>query len=654
MRIAIDTGGTFTDCVFVRGGELQVLKVFSTPVDPGQAIRNALSGIRPETVELRHGTTVATNTLLERSGARVAFVTTAGFEDTIAIGRQARSHLYDWSASPQLPLAGPEMRFGIRERTLPDGTILQRLQEADLAKLVEAVRESGAEAVAMSFLFAFANPENERRVAKALAGLGIPVSASHEILPEFREYERASTVLINAYLAPRMERYLCGLEQALHTEFDDARMHVMQSSGGIVSASIAAREPVRTILSGPAGGVVGASAMARLSGFERIIGFDMGGTSTDVALVDGAPVTTNESLIAGLPVGVPVLDIHTVGAGGGSLARFDAGGALRVGPQSAGAEPGPICYGKGVEPTVTDANLILGRLDPEFFLGGRMTLDEKRAREYMQRARGKLASVEEFAAGIVRLAEATMGKAIRVISVERGHDPRDFTLVSFGGAGGLHACALAQALRIPRVLVPRFPGALSAVGILMSDVVKDFSRTVMLPTDSGKLERHFRELEQYGRKEMRAEGLEGLVQRSLDMRYTGQGYELNVPARGDFVKLFHAAHRNRYGHADDKRPIEIVNVRVRLVARTQKVPLTKRKIQKGDAPRAIVRRRQAFFDGRKVAAPVYDRSLLRPGDTFSGPAILAEDSAPTMLPPGCRGRVDAWENIVVEVANARR
>jgi N-methylhydantoinase A len=654
MRIAIDTGGTFTDCVFVRDGELRVLKVLSTPRDPGQAIRNALGEIRPAAAELRHGTTVATNTLLERSGARVAFVTTAGFEDTIAIGRQTRHRLYDWSASPPPALAGPEMRFGVPERTLPGGEILQKPGEEDLAKLVEAVRESGPEAVAVSLLFSFANAGNERAVAKALASLCIPVSSSHEILPEFREYERASTVLVNAYLAPRMQRYLRGLEQTLRDECDGARMHVMQSSGGIVSASTAAREPVRTILSGPAGGVVGASAMARLSGFDRIIGFDMGGTSTDVSLVDGDPATTNESVIAGLPVGAPALDIHTVGAGGGSLARFDAGGALRVGPQSAGAEPGPICYGKGVEPTVTDANLVLGRLDPEFFLGGRMTLDEKRARAFLGEARGKLASVEEFAAGIVRLAEATMEKAIRVISVERGHDPRDFTLVSFGGAGGLHACALARALRIPRVLVPRFPGALSALGILMSDVVKDFSRTVMLPPTSGKLERHFKELEQRGRREMRAEGFEAVVERSLDMRYAGQGYELNIPATGDFVARFHAAHRNRYGHADKKRPVEIVNVRARLVARTQKVPLTKQKLRKGNGRRAIMQRRQAFFDGRAVAAPVYDRSLLSPGDAFSGPAILAEYSATTMLPPGCRGRMDGWENVVVEVANARR
>jgi N-methylhydantoinase A len=450
-----------------------------------------------------------------------------------------------------------------------------------------------------------------------------------------------------------MGRYLEELNAAIHSDFNGARLNVMQSSGGIVAAPIAARDPIRTLLSGPAGGVIGASEVAKLSGFPRIIGFDMGGTSTDVCLVDGEQTVTNESLVAGYPVGVPMLDIHTVGAGGGSLARFDSAGALHVGPQSAGADPGPICYGRGTEPTVTDANLILGRLDPEFFLGGRIPLDEERARKYVLRARGKLASAEEFAAGIVRLAEASMEKAIRVISVERGHDPRDFTLVSFGGAGGLHACALARALRIPRVLVPRFPGALSALGILMSDIVRDFSRTVMLAPDSPQMERHFRELEQRGRQEMRAAHLEAISQRSLDMRYVGQGYELSVLSGPRLVERFHRAHRERYGYADEKRTVEVVNVRVRMIAKTEPVPLPRRKPRRGNGRRAIVRTRRVLFDAHSFPAAIYDRSLLQPGDAFSGPAIVAEYSATTALPPGFRARVDAWENIVVEVPHAR-
>src|SRR5438067_3267065 len=329
-----------------------------------------------------------------------------------------------------------------------------------------------------------------------------------------------------------MGRYIAGLAERANAEFRGAKLHVMQSSGGIISAATAAREPVRTVLSGPAGGVVGAFHVARLAGFDRIITFDMGGTSTDVSLVNataGGPRTTNESTISDLPISVPMLDIHTVGAGGGSLARFDSAGALHVGPQSAGADTGPICYGRGTEPTVTDANIVLGRLDPNQFLGGRVKLDEARARRYMEAGRGPLPDIQAFAAGILRLSEATMEKAIRVISVERGYDPRDFTLVAFGGAGPLHACALAKALRISRVLVPRMPGALSALGILMSDTVKDYSRTVMLSPDMTALESHFAELEQRAIKELAIDGLKGIIGRSLDLRYAGQGYELNVP-----------------------------------------------------------------------------------------------------------------------------
>jgi len=646
MRIAIDTGGTFTDCIYEQGGELRVLKVFSTPRNPAEAIAAAvakIAGTRKK-LEVRHGTTVGTNTLLERSGARVAFVTTAGFADTLAIGRQARPRLFDWFASPEPPLAPAERRFEVAERTLTTGAILEALDPATLPALVEAVRASGAESVAVSLLFSFANPAHERAVGYALRALGIPVSLSHEILPEFREYERASTVAVNAYLAPRMSRYLGDLETRVELAHAGSTVSVMQSSGGIVSAAVAGREPVRTILSGPAGGVVGAHAVAKLAGFTRIITFDMGGTSTDVALVDGAPAASHEAQVAGLPVGVPMLDIHTVGAGGGSLARFDSAGAMRVGPQSAGADPGPICYGKGTQPTVTDANLILGRLDPDRFLGGEAKLDEARTREFCEGARGPLATVEEFAAGISRLAEAAMEKAIRLISVERGRDPRDFTLVSFGGAGGLHACALAQALRIPRVLAPCFPGALSALGILISDVVKDFSRTVMLGPDSRDLEKHFRELERRGASDFRAEGLRGVSTRSLDLRYKGQGFELNVPFGVGAIAAFHEAHRQRYGYADPARPVEVVNVRARFVAASKPVQFSRRKPRRGDARQAVVARRRGNT--------FYDRALLVAGDAFSGPAVVAEYSATTVVPRGARAKVDSWGNIVIEVGYA--
>lgn len=651
MRIAIDTGGTFTDCVFLRDGGLQVLKVFSTPADPGEAIVNAIREIAPGTqAEIRHGTTVGTNTLLERKGARVAFVTTAGFEDTIAIGRQARANLYDWLHTPAPPLVPAELRFGVTERISAEGETLRAPTPKELHETVESVRAARPESVAVSLLFSFANSANESAIAEALLALGVPVSVSHQILPEFREYERASTVVVNAYLAPRMGRYIASLEQRVDAEFKGAQVHVMQSSGGIVSAATAAREPVRTVLSGPAGGVVGAFHVARLVGFDRIIAFDMGGTSTDVSLVDpGGPRTTNEALVSDLPISVPMLDIHTVGAGGGSLARFDSGGALSVGPQSAGADPGPICYGKGTEPTVTDANLVLGRLDPDHFLGGRVKLDAERAQSFVERARGPMKDVDAFASGIIRLAEATMEKAIRVISVERGYDPRDFTLVAFGGAGPLHACALARGLRIPRVLVPEMPGALSALGILISDVVKDYSRTVMLPPDSDEIERHFRELEARARREFSSERLHGVGTRTLDIRYVGQGYELNVPHGKSALAHFHSAHAKRYGYADPKRPVEVVNVRIRMTTAAEPVKFKKSVVRKGNASAAVIKKTSVHFDGRKLQALLYDRDRLRAGDVFRGPAIVAEYSATTVVPPGCTARVDTYRNIVIEV-----
>ena len=654
MRIAIDTGGTFTDCVYFEDGFVRVLKIFSTPHDPGDAILKALREIRPDSgAEIRHGTTVGTNTLLERKGAKVALVTTSGFEDVIAIGRQARPKLYDWFASPVVPLAKENFRFGVKERVLFDGTQLQAPDPNELTKLAEAIHDSKAESVAVSLLFSFANPVNEQSVVGALKGLGLCISASHQILPEFREYERSSTVLVNAYLAPRMSRYLGRLTSAVNSVCTGAKLHVMQSSGGIVSTAVASREPVRTILSGPAGGVVGACALARRAGYSQIITFDMGGTSTDVALVDGTDGMglriTNESQITGIPVAVPSLDIHTVGAGGGSIASFDAGGVLQVGPQSAGADPGPACYGRGAQPTVTDANLILGRLDPESFLGGKVPLDEGRARQVFQKAKGTIGSVEMFADGVVRLAEATMEKALRMISVERGHDPREFSLVSFGGAGPLHACALAQMLRIPRVIIPCYPGALSALGILMSDIVRDYSKTVMLDLQQSNLERHFRALEERGFSEMKAEGVDGIAVRSVDIRYVGQGYELNIGMGRNLAARFHKAHQRRYGYSDPQRPVEVVNVRVRMIAATKPLRFHRRRVRRGNGEKAILKQMTVYFDGVPHRAPVYDRSRLIPGDLVHGPAVIVEYSATSAIPPQCRVRMDEWQNLIVAV-----
>ena len=668
LCIAIDTGGTFTDCVWVESGRVRMLKVFSTPDDPSRAIAEALEKIGARgSLTLLHGTTVGTNTLLQRKGARVALVTTAGFEDVIEIGRQARPKLYDFFFDSVEPLVPGDLRFGVNERVSSEGEILQEPSAGELRELAEKVGAKKPEAVAISLLFSFANPKNENAVAGALSELGVPLSVSHQILPEFREYERTSTIVVNAYLQPVMERYLGSLERRL----GKARVFVMQSNGGITALRSAVQEPVRTVLSGPAGGVVGAAAMARRSdptsraknaremghpGLVRIISFDMGGTSTDVALVEGEARVSGQSEIAGLPVGVPMLDIHTVGAGGGSIARFDAAGALRVGPESAGADPGPICYGRGTQPAVTDANLILGRLQAERFLGGDFRLDVERTRrviaEWLKNVGSKL-SVERFAAGVVRVVNAAMEKAIRVVSIERGYDPREFALVAFGGAGGLHACELAEALGIPRVIVPALPGALSAYGILVSDVVRDYSQTVLwraLDKLPGKqMDKEFLALRRKAEEDFRREGWKGKIDfaLSVDVRYRGQGYELNVPYTRAMIEAFRREHERRYGYSYAGREVELVTLRLR--ARMSLGIRRGRSIGVNVVEPPGLHKAPVIFDWKKVTAAVYAREGLPRGRKLRGPAIVTEYSATTVVPPGKRFWIDRARNLVIEI-----
>lgn len=656
LRIAIDSGGTFTDCVWLQDSTLQILKVFSTPADPSQSIADAVSKIAGDAEELvvLHGTTVGTNTLLQRKGARVAFVTTKGFEDSIEIGRQQRPKLYDFFFEKDPALSPSELRFGIDERISAEGNVLRAPTATSLNDIAAQIAAQKPQAIALSLLFSFANPENEKAVAAALATLNVPLSISHQILPEFREYERASTVLVNAYLQPVMQSYLQKLQKRLSLA---PRLFVMQSSGGITALATAADQPVRTVLSGPAGGIVGAAAVARRSGFDRIITFDMGGTSSDVALIDGEPSTTNEADVAGLPVRVPVLDIHTVGAGGGSLARFDAGGALRVGPESAGADPGPICYGKGERPTVTDANLLLGRLPADQFLGGDFQLDLPRTQsivaQWLKKNHSGL-SPEEFAAGVVRVVNANMEKAIRVVSIERGHDPRQFSLVAFGGAGAMHACELAHALRIPRVIVPAYPGALSALGILISDVVKDHSRTILLRVAPGaafsaRLDPVFAELKRNIAAELKKEDWQGtaVFEPSCDIRYRGQGYELNLAYGTDVLKRFHAEHKRRYGYSSPERDVEIVTVRMRgRVASPEK--LSRLKI-KEEAGRLKASNHMVYFAGRRYKTQIIPRSSIQQGRRYRGPAIITEYSATTVVPPDLSVRKDQAGNLLIEI-----
>jgi N-methylhydantoinase A len=651
LVIGIDTGGTFTDCVYRTGGRVEVFKTRSTPDDPSRAILQAIAQIAQQTgadeLEIRHGTTVATNALLERKGARVAFVTTAGFEDTLAIGRQARPSLYDWNVHRPHPLAEPDLCFGVAERIGPDGSTVRALNRTALRELRQRIAASGAESIAVSLLFSFANPGHERAIASALKALKLPISLSHQVLPEFREYERAATVTLNAYLMPRLASYIGGLQRSLSRR--GAQLSIMQSSGGILSAQAAAREPVRTILSGPAGGITGALGIARRADIERLLSFDMGGTSTDVALLDTGrePPTTIEGQVSGLPVRVPMLDIHTAGAGGGSLAWMDAAGALQVGPQSAGSDPGPACYGRGEKATVTDANLLLGRLQPDYFLGGAMRLDQERARvalESLCEGSG-FATTEALAEGIVRVANARMEAALRQVSVERGYNPRSFTLLAFGGAGPLHASALASALGIREILVPAVPGALSALGILDADLRREFSRTVMALPGSSQITRVFAELEAEARDTFRYEGVVPLLTRAADLRYQGQGFELRVDWGRDVVSKFHALHEQSYGYADAERTVEIVTLRILALARTRKPRQIAATPRRGDGGHARIGMHRIFEDGGWRRGTLYDRARLRPGDHFAGPAVIVELSATTYLPSGWMGDVDEFSNL---------
>lgn len=652
-KIGVDTGGTFTDCIFVDDHGLSVAKVLSTPDNPARAVLQGLRQLCPDLtgVNIVHGSTVATNALLERKGARTALITTQGFEDVLEIGRQTRPDLYDPFVTKLPPLVPARLRFGVPERLDYDGVVLDALSDADIDAVLDRVQRSRAQSLAICLLHAYANPVHEERLGQAAARLGIPLSLSAQVLPEFREYERCSTTVVNAYLRPVMQRYL----ELLAAELSGAHLSVMRSNGGIMSAERAHAESVHTVLSGPAGGVVGAFHVARELGYRRAITFDMGGTSTDVSLCDEQPRTTTETTVAGCPVKVPVIDIHTVGAGGGSLAYLDRGGALRVGPQSAGADPGPACYGKGHDLTVTDANLYLGRLHPDWFLGGQMKLDVARARATVEHfARQLQRSPEETCEGILEVANVNMEGAIRVISVERGYDPREFLLISFGGAGGLHAADLARRLSMPEVLVPAHPGILSAFGMLISDYVQEYAQTVRLPAADftpDRAEAAFHGLEARGRQALRDEGVapdDIRIDRFVDMCYAGQSFELVVPFGPAFVDEFHRRHELRYGYEDSARPTQVVNVRVRVTGPSGAAyEVVEEPVLRGDANDAKVDTLATYADGRWQDAPVYDRQRLRPGDRMAGPALVAEYSATTVIPADFGARVDGRHNLIL-------
>ena len=724
-NIGVDTGGTFTDIVMRINGDLFTHKVLSTPQNPAHAVIQGVGEILrlhntdAEHLEIVHGSTVATNALLERRGARIALVTTKGFEDILEIGRQARPSLYDFFVERPAPLVPADRRFGISERTLHTGEIQTEIEPADLGKLTSELAALELDAVAICFLFAYVNPQNERIVAEHLARLGIPISCSHEVLPEYREYARFSTTVANAYIRPTLERHLSTLTDSdLLGSFNETvarnetegfllgrffnsntknvkkqvtdtypqgkikkSFRLMLSNGGSVSVeafqgklqveNLPSQDTsvgIRTVLSGPAGGVLGAYQIAKTAGYDQIITFDMGGTSTDVSLCDNGISLTTESTISGLPIKVPLIDIHTVGAGGGSIATVDAGGALRVGPESAGAVPGPICYGNnGEDITVTDANLFLGRIAATQFLGGAMSLDLDKPRAHIEKFATQLGiPALQAADGILKVANAAMERAIKVISVERGFDTRDFTLVSFGGAGGLHAAFMAENLGIETILIPPNGGLLSAYGMLFADVVKDYSQTVLwrFETDSGTLveavNAGFDELLTRAKNEMKAEGFlpnQLKIDRSLDMRYEGQSYELNIPyfsERRDhsnavevLVKGFHAAHEQRFGYARIDAPVEIVNLRLTATGETNKSPIQTLPLADADPSDAFTGQNPVIFEGEVLRTGFYQREALCPGNRIAGPAIVTEFSATTVIPANFSGVVDVYQNLIL-------
>ena len=677
IRVGVDTGGTFTDFVFEKNGRLNLFKLPSTPSDPSQAITDGLKRICNECavtvdqIEVVHGTTVGTNALLQRRGARVALITTKGFEDVLVIGRQARPELYNLNAVKPTPLVSDDLRLGVTERVVASGEVIEPLNEEELNRLVRKLRSLRLESIAICLLFSFLHPEHEQRIASALSTLDVPLSVSSEILPEYREYERTSTVVINAYLQPLMSKYLRRLADLWNTngtanhkaQSTKEALRVMQSSGGSISADLAAQEPVRTILSGPSGGVVGALRTAKVTGFANIITFDMGGTSTDVALCNAGSIrTTNEALVAGLPVSVSMLDIHTVGAGGGSIARVDEGGSLRVGPESAGADPGPACYGKSELATVTDAHVVLGHFAGAGLLGGEFSLDEKRSVSAIEklamdlsRVSGRRCSIVAAAEGVLKVVNTNMERALRHISVERGYDPRQFVLLPFGGAGGLHAVELASSLRIPTVILPTLPGALSAIGVLVADVVKDQSRTVMLPCDSRSvksLPQIFNKMERDARSILRAEGFDVSKQRherSLGMRYKGQSFELEVKYSSEsLANRFHEAHRERYGYAQESSEVEIVSARLRSLGLVE--PLPDQKLTKGQRktvePDYTI---TTYLSGKRLQVGVYRREELKPRAKLRTPSIVIEYSATTLIPAEATAVLDEAGNLIISL-----
>lgn len=675
-RIGVDVGGTFTDFTLLdeTSGEIHFYKTPSTPHDPSEAIENGLRGmldglgLAPEGVSyLGHGTTVATNIVIERRGAKTGLVTTKGFRDVLELGRQARPSIYDYRVEKPPVLIPRDRRVEVIERVGPDGEILTALDEASLDTAVRKLKEIGVESVAICFLHSYRRPEHEAR-AKAVVEAILPdayITLSSEILPEFREFERMSTVAVNAFVGPRMGAYLERFRNRVRNVGIPVEPYTIHSNGGLMSADTVYANPVRTCVSGPAAGVVGAAEIGRTAGLPNLITFDVGGTSTDVSLIaDATPLFTSARLVAGYPVKTPMLDIHVIGAGGGSIAAIDDAGSMKVGPRSAGAAPGPVAYGRGgTEPTITDANLCLGRLDAGTLLGGRMQIDLEAARAVIQNtiATPLGLSLEEAAHGIIQIANANMSRAIRSVSVEKGYDVSEFALCAFGGAGPLHAAEVAVECGLPRILIPREPGTLCARGMLLTDLSSDYVRSYFADSTEENWQHVltlFETMEEDGQLWLDKEEVprdRRRFKRVLDARYRGQNFEVKVDCDGigpdglaALQERFHAAHTKEYGYDIRHRAIQFVSARLQAIGDVPKAPQAE--VGGGASlEAAMAGSRRVYFDASHgwVDTPIYRRGDLPAETDFSGPAIINEMSATSLILPGQAVRADRWGNLIV-------
>ncbi len=654
MLISTDIGGTFTDFVIFDSGKLTTFKVPSTPQKPELAIEQGLNGLSRATA-FSHGTTLATNAVLERKGSKIGLITTKGFGDLLKIGRQQRAHLYTLDSTKPKPVV--DTYFELSERVSSKGELLTAPKEEEIQAVVERIKSLNIESVAICFLFSFLNPENEEIVRDSLVKEGLSVSCSSEVLPEFREYERMSTTVFDAYLKRTVEGYLTTLE-ALLAKKGVEHFYVMQSNGGVVKAGVMKHKPVNMLLSGPAGGVAAAKSLSTLIGLDNLITFDMGGTSADVStIINGKLSWTSEGRITGLPIKMPMVDIVTVGAGGGSIAWLDEGGALRVGPESAGAFPGPVCYDLGgTSVTVTDCDLLSGFINPNYFLGGEMVLDAEKAKRRVEHFAHELGlSYEDTLIGVWKIVNANMIKAIKLVSVEKGLDVRDFSLVAFGGAGPVHAAALAQELNIPKVIVPFASGVFSAYGIMVSDVHLDYSRTHLIPLSGADAEAETVIRETIA--DFAAEAERALIEQdidfeaailvpSLDMRYVGQSYEINVDFQTamDAQNNFHELHNRLYGYAMPSEAVEIVTIRLRVIASREKPEPPKASVDMQPEP---VEERAVLFEVGRVKTPVFRREKLPVHFEHEGSAIIEAKDTTIVVPPDMSFSVDEYGTIVI-------